>query len=186
MNDPTIFDIIAEAARKADVRLILIGGFAVNAYNYARNTKDIDFLTTDEDYRKLSEVLSLSGYEESLRTEVFAKRTRKGTKDLPVDFLFVDPSTFEIIWRGGQEAIFFGHKFRLPSLLHLMALKLHAVKQGTKNRSWKDIPDILNLIEANGIDVHAPAFIEICHKYGPEGIHSEILKMLAGGENGRS
>ena len=41
MNSPTVFDLMADAARQANVQLILIGGFAVNAYGYARNTLDV-------------------------------------------------------------------------------------------------------------------------------------------------
>jgi hypothetical protein len=179
-----IFKLIAEAAEKAGIRLILIGGFAVNAYNYARNTRDIDFLTTEEDYGKLS--IALPGYKESVRTNVFAKQIQKKAGAMPVDFLFVDPKTFESIWRDGKQTVLFGHEFRIPSLLNLLALKLHAVKRGSKDRAWKDIPDIINLIIANGIDAGSPEIQDVCRKYGPDGIHSEILKGCSGGQDGRS
>lgn len=186
MGNSNVFEIIATAARKGDVRLLLIGGFAVNAYHYARNTKDIDFLTTDEGYRKLSETFSAAGYEESVRTDVFAKRVSKDSEAMPVDFLFVDPKTFEVIWRDSKDINILGQKLRIPSLMHLVALKLHAVKRGSKDRSWKDIPDILNLIVANGVDVGSSEFKEICLKYGPDGIYLELLKLNGEGQRGRS
>ena len=186
MDHPDVFDSIAQAARKAGVRLILIGGFAVNAYDYARNTRDIDFLTTEDDYAKITRVLSPLGYEESVRTDVFAKQVSKN-KTMPADFLFVDPATFESIWRGGKDTTVSGCSFRLPSLLHLIALKLHAVKQGSKDRAWKDIPDIVNLITANKFDTAATDFKGICQKYGLDGIYQEILKMCSEKRNdGRS
>ncbi len=180
MNYSTVFDLIAEAAQKAGARLILIGGFAVNAYHYARNTKDVDFLTTDEDYPKIARFLSLSGFRESVKTDVFVKQVFENAEGMPIDFLFVDPDTFESIWKDGTETVLSGKIFRMPSLFHLIALKLHAIKQGSKDRAWKDIPDILNLIEANRIDIRSFDFVEVCRKYGPKGIYEDILKMCTG------
>lgn len=186
MDDANIFKLIAETAEKAGIRLILIGGFAVNAYDFARNTRDIDFLITDEDYQKLSKVLSLSGYEESVRTSVFAKQLLKNTDAMPVDFLFVDLKTFDSMWHSGKDTTLSGRKFRMPSLLHLIALKLHAIKKGSKDRAWKDLPDIINLIKANRIDISASDFEDICLKYGPDGILQKIRELIRGGLDGRS
>ena len=44
MKYSTVFDLIANISQGAGVRVILIGGFAVNAYDFARNTRDVDFL----------------------------------------------------------------------------------------------------------------------------------------------
>lgn len=186
MNYPTVFDLIARKTQEAGVRLILIGGFAVNAYGVARNTRDIDFLISEEDYRKLEGFLSAEGYEENVRTDVFVKQTHKDGNAMPIDFLFVDPNTFEMIWRGGSETSISGHKFKTPSLLHLVALKLHAIKQGSKDRVWKDLPDIINLVISNRMDVASSDFMEICRKFGPEGILQKIQEASRGGLNGRS
>lgn len=185
MDEKNIFQLIAQASQKTGARLLLIGGFAVNAYNYARNTRDVDFLVSDDDYRKISVVLASSGYEESVRTQVFAKQVSKGVGAMPVDFLFVDESTFELIWRAGREATLSGRRFRLPSLIHLIALKLHAIKQGSKDRAWKDIPDIMNLIRANKLDTSSADFKMVCQKFGPEGIYQEILKMNSAKGDGK-
>ena len=184
MEKPTVFDLVAKAAAETGARLILIGGFAVNEYGYARNTQDVDFLATDEDYQKLAGVLSASGYEESAKTKVFAKQTVKGMDGLPADFLFVDPETIDRMWRDGRDVTVSGHRFRICSLLHLIALKLHAIKQGSKDRAWKDIPDILNLIRANGMDAGSPDLKSVCQKFGPEGIYHEILKLSKAGQHG--
>lgn len=184
-----IFHLIGDAAKKARVRLILIGGFAVNLYHYARNTRDVDFLVTEENYQKLSKILAVSGYEELVRTNVFAKQQLKNPKAMPIDFLFVDDHTFELIWTHGKAGVFSdpqNHFLRIPSLLHLMALKLHAMKQGSKDRVWKDLPDIINLIKANRFDIQSPDFQRICQQYGPEGVYATIMEMTSGEHNGRS
>ena len=186
MNYPTVFDLIAEVAGKANARLVLIGGFAVNARGVARNTQDVDFLTTEADYQEMKPLLSAAGFDETVRTDVFAKQTTKNPGTMPVDFLFVDPDTFESIWQGGIETAVCGRQFKTPSLLHLIALKLHAIKKGSKDRVWKDLPDIANLVLSNRLDVMAFDFLEICRKYGPDGIHQKILEMTQGGSPGRS
>jgi len=186
MRSSSVFNLIAEAVQASGVRLILIGGFAVNAYGYARNTLDVDFLITETDYIKLQSILLARGYKETARTEVFAKHASADQEDMPVDLLFVDPSTFEMIWAGGGETTVSGFGFKTPSLLHLIALKLHAIKQGSKDRVWKDLPDIMNLVIANRMDVASADFSEICRKFGPEGIHQKIQELSRGGSDGRA
>ncbi len=186
MTYPTVFDLIAHVAQETGARLILIGGFAINAYGVARNTLDVDFLISEADYKKLKDPLFAQGYEETVRTEVFVKHEHKDRGAMPIDLLFVDPNTFEMIWRGGGEVTISGHRFKTPSLLHLIALKLHAIKKGSKDRVWKDLPDIINLVIANGMDVSSSDFVEICHKFGPDGIHQKIQEASRGGFGGRS
>lgn len=180
MNQSTVFDLMARVAQEAGIRLILIGGFAVNAYGVSRNTRDVDFLISEADYLKLGSLLSAQGYEEVVRTDVFAKREHKDQEAMPVDLLFIDSNTFGMIWQKGGETTVSGHKFKIPSLLHLIALKLHAIKQGSKDRVWKDLPDIINLVIANRMDVASSDFVEICLKFGPEGIHPKIQEAIRG------
>jgi hypothetical protein len=186
MEYPTVFDLIANAAKQANVRLILIGGFAVNAYGIARNTRDVDFLTTDEAYPQLREVLARSGYEEDARSDVCAKLRHKDPQAMPVDFVFVDAETFSAIWKSSRDSVASGHTFKVPSLLHLIALKMHAIKKGSKDRVWRDLPDIINLVTANQIDVSSPEFLGVCRRFGPEGIHQKIQDACRGDSDGRS
>jgi predicted nucleotidyltransferase len=186
MNEPTVFDLISSASRETGARVILIGGFAVNSHGVARNTKDVDFLITDKDYGAIKEALVASGFEETVRTDVFAKQSLDGQDAMPVDFLFIDPNTFESMWNSGKTAMISGHEFKVASLMNLIALKLHAVKQGSKDRVWRDLPDIINLVISNRIDVASPDFVAICRKYGPAGIYEKILDLSRGGVDGRS
>ncbi|MFH0984160.1 MAG: nucleotidyltransferase [Candidatus Omnitrophota bacterium] len=186
MNYPTVFDLLDNAVQELGVRLILIGGFAVNAFGVGRNTQDVDFLILETDYLKLKDFLLAQGYEEVVRTDVFAKQTAKDRYAMPVDFLFTDPHTFEMIFRDSVGTTISGHAFKTPSLLHLVALKLHAIKKGSKDRVWKDLPDIINMVIANRIDTDSSDFMEICRKFGPEGIHQRIQEASRRGPDGRS
>lgn len=182
----TVFDLIAEACERVGARVVLVGGFAVNAHGYARNTKDIDFLITEEDYVRLKSVLESKGYKETVRTEVFVKQELSDPLSLPVDLLFTDPRTFDAIYRGGADTAVPGSVFRIPSLLHLIALKLHAIKQGSKDRVWRDLPDIIQLVIANHVDIASVDFKEICRQYGPDGILEKICELVPGGPRGKA
>ena len=80
---------------------------------------------------------------------------------------------FVIGWTIASER---GEKLIIPSLDHLIALKLHAIKHNQRNRIWKDLPDIIRLIQMNNIDCKNEAFKEICLKYGNHEIYKIILK----------
>jgi hypothetical protein len=66
----------------------------------------------------------------------------------------------------------------VPAPLHLIALKLHALKHGPVNRKDQDIPDIVELVHLEQIDVESKAFADICQEYGTEELRDEIRKRL--------
>ena len=165
MDYPTVFDLIAKISREAGARLILI---------------------VEEDYHKLKGLFLAQGYEETVHTDIFVKQSHKDRSAMPIDLLFVDRDTFESIWRSSGEATVSGHVFKTPSLLHLIALKLHAIKTGSKDRAWKDLPDIIRLVIANRINVESSDFVEICKKFGPAGIQQKIKEASCEDSDGRA
>jgi len=92
--------------------------------------------------------------------------------------MIVDDPTFSEIESKGQLVRIAGQEFRVPSLLHLIALKLHAIKFSPKLRYDRDLPDIMNLIRINKLDAQSGEFKEICAKFGPDGIHKRIVNTL--------
>jgi hypothetical protein len=59
-----------------------------------------------------------------------------------------------------------GAQTKIPSLEHLFALKLHAIRFGGERRKMKDYIDMTYLIEVNKVDVKSEWFRNICLKYG--------------------
>ena len=57
MKYPTVFHLISTVVDKADVHCVLIGGFAVNYYKVTRQTADVDFLITENDFKKILEAI---------------------------------------------------------------------------------------------------------------------------------
>ena len=68
----------------------------------------------------------------------------------------------------------------IPSLFHLIALKLHAVKNNPLGREFIDLRDIVSLIEKNHLNVKDEAFRDLCITYGSKEIYGQLVGILAG------
>lgn len=60
------------------------------------------------------------------------------------------------------------------SLLHLLALKCHAVKHGHPGRIVKDAEDVIQLIQNNRIDPEAQNIRELFQKHGTEEFYQKV------------
>jgi hypothetical protein len=100
------------------------------------------------------------------------------TGTIDIDFMIVDETTRSKIIETGKAVEVVGEKLIIPSVEHLIALKLHAMKNNFKNRMLKDLPDVINLIKANNIDFKSSEFKSLCLKYGTEDIYKSILGFL--------
>lgn len=154
----------------------MIGGFAVNYYKVSRQTADIDFLITKEDFEKLSPLLEKEGFRKDYEQEVFARLFGSSSYLMDADFMFVDKDTLDKIIKEGKEISIAGQKFMVPSLNHLIALKLHAVRYNPRIREYKDLPDIIQLVRINKLDVKDSEFKDLCLKYGTEELYNKIAE----------
>ena len=176
MEYATVFDLVSTEFKKERLDYLLIGGFAINSYGVTRQTMDVDFMITASDYPKALAVLKAHGYEEAYRQDVFSRLKSSRPEWMDVDFLFVDRQTLEPMVRDGKKVEISGHEFTVPSLDHLIALKLHSLRYNPKIREYKDLLDILKLIQRNQMDVRAEAFRNLCLKFGTEEIYRKILE----------
>jgi hypothetical protein len=122
-----IFHILSRAFKKEKIPCLLIGGFAVNYYHVTRQTLDVDFLTTSEDFKKIRPVLRQAGYRDAYVRKIFVRLDHKSKDMLDLDFLFADHDTLREMIRYGKKIKLAGEVFTIPSLDHLLALKLHAL-----------------------------------------------------------
>jgi len=179
MGYENVFQLISEISQKTGVSFILIGGFAVNYYKYTRQTVDVDFLIEEENFQRILGLLEKAGYKLDYCQQAFARLIpTKNSLLMDIDFMFVDEDTFAKIIKDSQKTNIAGCDFRVPSLEHLIALKLHAVRYNPKLRLAKDIPDIINLIRINKVDVKSEKFKELCLKYGTQEIYQKILESI--------
>lgn len=159
--------------RKRD--LILVGGWALSFYGVSRQTLDIDFLTLDDHLHVLDRLLAAAGYQRVYHTGLFAKYRAEAGGLLDVDLLFVEANTMQSIRAEGKTIHTGGAEFVVPSLFHLIAMKLHALKHNRERRHGRDIPDVLALIEINGVDVRGETFKQLCLRFGTSQLYDEIV-----------
>lgn len=180
MDKPTVFHLISDLSKEKGISCILIGGFAVNYYKVSRQTADVDFLITEEDFKKIIKALEAAGYKQDFGQEkVFAHfRSNSQTALMDIDFMLVNAETFVGMTKAGKQIQIAGQEFIIPALNHLIALKLHSLKYNYKLRENKDLPDIINLIKVNQLDYKSQEFKALCLKYGTEDIYARILERM--------
>ncbi|MBU4311611.1 MAG: nucleotidyltransferase [Candidatus Omnitrophica bacterium] len=178
MKYPTIFHLISDVFNKKNTDAVLIGGFAVNYYKVSRQTADIDFLITKDGFDEISVLLEKEGYKKDYSQDVFAKLSNSQQYLMDIDFMFVDIETLTRIIKDAKEITIAKQKFMVPSLNHLIALKLHSLKFNPKIRENRDLPDIIELVRVNKVNVKDRDFKEVCLKFGTEELYSRILNRM--------
>ncbi len=177
MKYPTIFHLISSICEKTNVSCVLIGGFAVNYYKVTRQTADVDFLIIKKDFERILGLLEEEGFKQDYSQEVFARIKSTKSYLMDIDFMFVDKETLDKIIKEGKQISIARQKFIVPSLFHLIALKMHAIKYNPKIREYKDLLDIIELIKVNKINTKTNEFKSLCLKYGTEELYKKLEKI---------
>lgn len=157
--------------------MMLIGAYALQAYDVVRQTMDLDCLVVNEDEYVLAGVLRDAGYQEKQRTEAFVRYSHPSLWFMDVDVMIVDRGTFDKMYAQSCDREVQSRGVRVPGLLHLIALKLHAVKNNPK-RALKDMGDIVEILRAHPDAVSGEALNEVCKRYGPPGIIDTLRAYL--------
>jgi predicted nucleotidyltransferase len=176
MKSASVFDFITVEFRKAKIPFVLIGGFAVNYYRVTRATADIDILMTDLDFQTALPLLEKRGYQLVTQTDLFVRFVHRECEWMDLDIMFIDRDTINGIVKEGKEVEMLGTKVTVPSLEHLIALKLHSIKHNPEHREFRDLGDIVELIRRNQLDVRSDGFRDLCLKYGTDELYRKILE----------
>lgn len=138
-----------EAFAKCGDRLLLIGGNAMIGYGSERLTQDCDCAVIAEDERMVAAVLQPLGYLFKERFSTFARYAHLGARRPVVDVMLLNKATFDKLRAQSREIDMGGTALRVPKPLHLVALKLHALKQNPKRlgKDWEDIQYLLTHYE---------------------------------------
>lgn len=169
-------DFIRLGQQEPSLPFLVIGGYAVAAHGYARATFDVDFLVRrqqrDAWFMRL-ETADLKVFGESTAFVQFNQReTGEG-----LDLMMVEESTFDRMWRASEERDFGGIPARIPCLDHLLALKLHALKQAASHRTAKDADDVEMLVRRHGLNLRDPRYEQLFCKYGSREIYQTFLRL---------
>lgn len=174
-----ILDDIYELAHKQDLEFLLIGGHAINAVGERRQTGDVDLVVREADKDNWKQLLLNLDYEIFNESNAFLQSQSPDIHQWPVDIMLVDDQTFnglkeeaKTVNLGGQYDVL------IPSIEHLVAMKLHALKQGSPKGRLKDLVDIAALVREGGIETRGDRFRQLCEKYATMDIYEEIIRTI--------
>ena len=174
----TTAEIIAACGHETKLPFLIIGGIAIVAHGYQRDTIDLDYLVRQSDRPAWREVLKNLGYEiahEHDRFDQFA--STRGWIDL--DVMYVNERTFDTMWTASESKNLGPADGRFPSLEHLIALKLHVLKQNIPHRMLGDMDDVINLLLANRVDLRQDKWRELFVKYGNPDLYEKIVRAIS-------
>jgi hypothetical protein len=170
----SVLDEISQAAQTHDISFLLTGGYAVILHGFPRNTFDLDLIVRRSDRDEWLNLLRHLGYVLFSEGSNFLQFNNLDEKRLPVDLMLVTDATFQNLF---NEAVTGPEKnTKAVSLLHLLALKCHAIKYTHVGRIEKDLDDVLRLIEIKQIDVNDAQIREIILRYGTPELYEKLLR----------
>lgn len=155
------------------VRLLIIGGNALIAYGSERLTQDCDCAVVAADETQVATALEKIGYVFNERFDSFSRYVHLGRRRPVVDVMRLSGETFEKLWVQSREVPLGGAQLRVPKPLHLVALKLHALKQNP-NRMGKDWEDIKYLLETTRGEWDGGELSELAHRYASPQILDQL------------
>ena len=153
--------------------MLVIGGHALAAHGVARQTVDVDCLVAVENRQTLDAHLRGGGFERMGETENFARYSHPSDLVPDVDVLFVDTPTFDKLHVDYIPLQRGSAKLQAPSLPHLIALKLHAIRNNPA-REAGDLGDIARLLRANPGAISASELTALCKQFGPPGMDAKL------------
>ena len=165
------------------MRCVLVGGYALIVNKVQRMTFDIDFIVTAVDCSRIEPDIIKAGYSIFNRQDSFVqfKSEKHGLRD--IDFLISDQLTVERLIAHGKKVSIAGETFVVPSLKHLITMKLHSIA-GNKKRELKDFPDVVQLMTANAIDPTKGDIKEMFRKYNLMDLYERVVEAV-GVRNGK-
>jgi hypothetical protein len=165
------------AARDPALCVLVIGAHAVAAHGHTRATFDVDFLVPRKDEQEWLRRAAVSGLRLLAKSDSFAQFAYDQEGDA-LDLMLVNDPVFETMWSASEAREFGDLTFHVPSLNHLLALKLHVLKQSLAHRTAKDAEDVEMLLRVNKIDLDAPAMRSLFLKYGNEQLYETFHRLL--------
>ena len=160
---------------------LLIGGHAVVLHGHLRNTADVDLLIPESSLNAWKAFLEEAGYRLLHQNAAFAQFEGSAASQFPVDLMIVDDGTFGKLASVASIKELANRKVAVPAVAHLIALKLHAIRQPARRNTEKDWSDIIGLIRSCGADLEDGDFRALIDQYGGPGATSKIRELLGNG-----
>lgn len=174
----TALETIAAKAAEKGLQFLVIGGHAVMAHGFSRSTFDLDLMipaSHREDWKTL--ILEAGGVLFS-ENAVFMQFSASTTLPLGIDVMQTKDGTFHHLWQAAFTPGDSMQEIKFVSLLHLIALKCHAIKHGHAGRVEKDVEDVLQLVKENKLDVLNSDFRALILKHGTPEIYEKLKSVF--------
>jgi hypothetical protein len=169
----TPFEILAQSG----VPLLMIGGHALIAHGCPRDPVDFDSVIAAANEVRLRDHLARQQWGEVYRTRFFGKYRPLNQNSPALEVMFVDDTTFEKLLADSFEHDFGPAKLRVPSLMHVVAMKLQVIKH-ERNRETADLPEIARLLRVNTDRWQRDILEQTCKRFGPRGIYVRLIEAL--------
>jgi hypothetical protein len=173
---------LAAVAQTEGLHAVLVGGNAVNLHAYSRTTFDLDLLVPEGESRSWVTFFQGHGYEVFHQTPNFMRLrfAADPTGALPIDLMLSDADTFQKIHsESTQVQVTPGASLAIPTVLHLIAMKLHALRSPVRVEHGVDLQDVKHLMKTARIDPAGNEFRRLAERYGNESIRARIEREFA-------
>ena len=169
-----IISAIVQAAKQNGLRFLVIGGHAVAHHHYSRTTEDTDLLIATEDRNGWIATITGLGYGLFHDGGNFLQFKPVVGDGWRLDLMLVNQETFQKMFAASETGTLEGMSVAMPSLAHLLAMKLHALKNAGGIRTLKDMNDVVNLLVNNKVDVSSEEFRQLVLKHGTIEIYTKL------------
>ncbi len=127
----TLFQKLETEARRRELRFIVIGGHAVIEHGFQRGTEDADILVSKTKRAEWTACVESFGYRLCRDGGTFLQFDPDNDAEWELDLMLVPEDAFARLLAGSQAATLEQAMVVVPSLEHLIALKVHALKTAT-------------------------------------------------------
>jgi len=142
---------------------LMIGGHAVTALGHPRATYDVDLLVPRSSAPRWRQELATLHYRLFAESPNFQQFEPAPDLPLPpLDLMLVDDDVFAVFEQSKVASL----PLATPGVLALIALKLHAIRQPSREDPTKDWTDVLALIKHHELSLDDPEFAAIVLKHG--------------------
>jgi hypothetical protein len=172
----TALETITAKAQEKGLRFLVIGGHAVMAHGFARATFDLDLLVRVSEREAWKSLILEAGGQLFSENDVFMQFSESAALPMKTDLMLVNEETFRKLWPSAFVPANANPQTKFVALLHLIALKCHAIKHGHAGRVEKDVDDVLQLVKENKVDVLDGEFKALILKYGLPELYEKLKR----------
>jgi len=144
-----------------------------------RTTEDLDLIASREQRAAWSKLFAGFGMTIKNDAATFLQFDPANDAGMKVDLMFVSEEVFAQLEQTAVEAEIEGIRVKVVALLHLIALKCHALQHSKSIRRLKDMDDLIQLILINHLDLNEPGLRATILKHGSEETYEKLRHACA-------